>query len=394
MKRRKICAVTGSRAEYDLLVPLLKMIDADADLRLQLVVTGMHLSPAFGLTVRGMEADGLVVERTCDMLLSSDTPVGVTKSMGVGMIGFADIFDDLRPDMVLVLGDRFEIFAAAAAAFMAGIPVAHLHGGEITEGALDEGLRHAITKMSHLHFTSTESYRQRVIQLGEDPDCVFNVGAVGVENIRNTQFPGRQALEKRIGFDLRQPFLIVTYHPETVALANTLADARHLLESLEDLEDIRIIFTGSNADARGRAMNRLIREFVDDHHDRSVFFESMGQHAYLGAARFAAAVVGNSSSGIIEIPSLGVPTVNIGGRQKGRIRAHSVIDCPPRKEAIQNSIRQALSEEFKQTLEDVRNPYEQADTKDRIRMVLKTADLASIRQKSFHDLAVDATDRE
>jgi UDP-hydrolysing UDP-N-acetyl-D-glucosamine 2-epimerase len=363
------------------------MIAEDDAFSLQLVVTGMHLSSYFGMTIREIEEDGFSVDRKCDMLLSSDTPLGVTKSMGIALIGLADIFEDLQPDIVLLLGDRFEIFCAASAAFVARIPVAHLHGGEITEGAIDEGLRHSITKMSRLHFVSTEAYRQRVIQLGEEPGTVFNVGSLGVENIRHLRLPSRESLGKQIGFDLGPPYIIATVHPETAGSADTIVGAKALLSALEDMNDLRIIFTGSNADARGREINRFVSDFVASHRERSVFFDSMGRVNYFGAARFAEAVVGNSSSGIIEIPSLKVPTINIGDRQKGRVRAESVIDCPAQKEAIKIGLRKAISDDFSRSLAAVRNPYEKPKTAETICSVIKTLDLSKMKTKTFFEKA-------
>ena len=394
MNRRRICAVTGSRAEYGLLSPLLKSIAADPDVALQLVATGTHLNAAFGETVKEIETDGLTVDRTCDMLLSSDSPVGVTKSMGLALIGFADIFSELQPDIVLVLGDRFEIFCAAAAAFMARLPVAHLHGGETTQGALDEGLRHAITKMSRLHFTSTEAYRKRVIQLGESPESVFNVGALGVEAIGRTVFPSKAVLARSIGFSLDAPFVVVTYHPETIGVDDPLADAQCLLDVLDGMPDIRVIFTGTNADAHGRRMNRMIQDFVAGHKENTVFLDSMGWRNYLAAVRHAAAVVGNSSSGIIEVPSMGVPTVNIGNRQRGRLQPDSVINCPAERAAVADAILHAISPDFRSRARRTANPYEQPDTADRILSILKGCSLTHLQQgKAFIDATAASPER-
>ena len=312
---RKICVVTGSRAEYGLLYWVLRGIEKADDLELQLVVTGMHLSPEFGYTYRQIEADGFLITRRVEMLLSSDTAAGIGKSMGIGMLGFADTFESLQPDIVLLLGDRFELLAAASVALVAALPIAHIHGGEVTTGAFDEAIRHSITKMSHLHFTATERYRQRVIQLGEHPDRVFNVGAPGLDNIHRLKLLGRSALEEVIGMPLGSHSLLVTWHPVTLQPGRTREDFQILLNALNLLDDIKVIFTKANADTEGSIINQMIDDYVAERAGSAVAHTSLGQLNYLSTVKHVDGVVGNSSSGIIEAPSLCTGTVNIGGVQ-------------------------------------------------------------------------------
>ena len=345
MKRspRKVCVVTGSRAEYGLLYWLLKEIQKNAFLTLQLAVTGMHLSPQFGLTVREIEADGFVPDAKIEMLISSDTPTAIAKSIGLGVIGFAGALEQLRPDLLVVLGDRFEIFAAVQAAMCARIPIAHIHGGELTEGAIDDAIRHAITKMSHLHFVAAEEYRKRVIQLGEAPTRVWNVGSLGVEAIQRMKLMSRYALSKSVGFDLSKPYFLVTYHPVTLCSPQGRGGVDSLLSALQAFPEHRILITGINADANNSEIRQSIAEFSSRHVRRVHCVMSLGQQRYLSAMRYADAVIGNSSSGLIEAPVLNVPTVNIGARQRGRIRALTVIDVPENEKAIIGGIRRALS---------------------------------------------------
>ena len=345
MKRspRKVCVVTGSRAEYGLLYWLLKEIQKNAFLTLQLAVTGMHLSPQFGLTVREIEADGFVPDAKIEMLISSDTPTAIAKSIGLGVIGFAGALEQLRPDLLVVLGDRFEIFAAVQAAMCARIPIAHIHGGELTEGAIDDAIRHAITKMSHLHFVAAEEYRKRVIQLGEAPTRVWNVGSLGVEAIQRMKLMSRYALSKSVGFDLSKPYFLVTYHPVTLCSPQERGGVDSLLSALQAFPEHRILITGINADANNSEIRQSIAEFSSRHVRRVHCVMSLGQQRYLSAMRYADAVIGNSSSGLIEAPVLNVPTVNIGARQRGRIRALTVIDVPENEKAIIGGIRRALS---------------------------------------------------
>ena len=384
---KKICIVTGTRAEYGLLMPLLKQIKQAEDLELQLLVTGMHLSPEFGLTYKLIEADGYIINEKVDILLSSDTPVGISKSMGLGMIGFAESFERLQPDIVVLLGDRYETFVAATAASVARIPIAHLHGGETTEGAFDEAFRHAITKMSWLHFTSAEEYRKRVIQLGESPERVFNVGAIGIENIRKMPLMNKDELEKSLGIVFQKELLLVTFHPVTLEDATSEVQFRNLLSALDTIENTTIIFTKANSDTDGRIINEMIDDYTNEHLENTLAFTSMGQLRYLSAMKLASAVVGNSSSGIIEAPSFKVPTVNIGDRQKGRMQARSVINCEPKEESIKEAISQALSEPFKSNIKSMTNPYGNGYVSETILDEIKKAINHKISlKKSFYDV--------
>ncbi|WP_455592376.1 UDP-N-acetylglucosamine 2-epimerase [Bacteroides sp.] len=383
---RKICVVTGSRAEYGLLSSLMVAIKNDNELLLQVIATNMHLSPEFGLTYKEIENDGFHIDKKVEMLLSSDRANATTKSVGLAMIGFADAFEDLKPDLVVVLGDRFEILAAASAALFYKIPVAHLHGGEITEGAYDDSIRHAITKMSHLHFTSTEEYRRRVIQLGEQPDRVFNVGAIGVENIKLTPLLSKTELEKSLSFQLGEKSLLVTFHPVTLEHSTAEMQCQNLLDALEYFPEYRIIFTLPNSDTDGRIIVQKIHEFTLKHSGRSIAFTSLGKIRYLSTLQYISAVIGNSSSGIIEVPSFGIPTLNIGDRQKGRIAADSVVNCGSSKEQILDGLRSVFSNQIKKIAGRKLNPYEKVDTANTILTVLKSVSLENLVQKSFYNL--------
>jgi GDP/UDP-N,N'-diacetylbacillosamine 2-epimerase (hydrolysing) len=381
--KRRICVVTGSRAEYGLLYWLMKDIQASPGMELQLVVTGMHLSPEFGLTYRTIEEDGFRIDAKVEMLLSSDTPVGIAKSIGLGTIGFADAFDRLKPDIVVVLGDRFEIFSATQAALVARIPVAHLHGGETTEGAIDEAFRHAITKMSHLHFTATEEYRARVIQLGEDPGRVFNVGAAGMDNLRRLKLLSRTDLEETLGFRLGEKNLLVTFHPVTLENDTAGHQVGELLAALDELADTHLIFTLPNADTGGRIIRAMIQDYVAVRQTKAACFDSLGQLRYLSVMQFVHAVVGNSSSGLIEAPSFRIGTINIGDRQKGRVKAASVIDCEPQRASIGQALRKLFSREFQKSLRLVTSPYDQGLVATRVVQVLAGYPLDGILKKTF-----------
>lgn len=383
---RRICIVTGTRAEYGLLYWLLREIEADPDLHLQLVVTGMHLSPEFGLTYRMIEADGFEADAKVEMLLSSDTAVGIAKAIGLGVIGFADAFERLAPDMLVVLGDRFEILAAVQAALVARLPVAHLHGGETTEGAFDESIRHAITKMAHFHFVATEAYRQRVIQLGEQPARVWNVGAPGLDHLRRQTLWDRQRLADDLGQPLTQPVFLVTYHPVTLEAGTGMEALEALLEALDAFPTAQVIITKANADTGGRAINQRLEAYGAAHPGRVGVYASLGQVRYLSALRAADVVIGNSSSGIIEAPAFQKPVVNIGARQQGRVRAASVIDVAPTYEAIRAGIEQALSPAFQATLRGVTSPYGEGRASVQIKERLKEVDVQGVLVKSFYDL--------
>ena len=382
---RKVCVVTGTRAEYGLLSRLMKAIEESDGLELQIVATGMHLSSEFGLTYRPIEQDGFQIDKKVEMLLSSDSEVGVGKSMGVGMIGFVDALNDLQPDLMVLLGDRFEAFTAASAAMVMRIPIAHLHGGETTEGAIDESIRHAISKMSHLHFTAAEAYRERVIQLGEHPERVFNVGAVGIDNIKSMELLSREVLEEAIGFRLGERNLLVTYHPVTLEEGTARKQFDNLLQALDRLERTHIIFTKSNADAGGRAVNRMIDEYVASRPDTTVAYNSLGQLRYFSVLQYMDGVVGNSSSGLIEVPVFGIGTVNIGDRQKGRLKAESVIDCEPETETIGNAIDRLYSGDFSEVVRLAKNPYGDGEAVTRIREIIEEFDLSDLLKKKFHD---------
>ncbi|WP_313757478.1 UDP-N-acetylglucosamine 2-epimerase [Tissierella sp.] len=383
---KKICVVTGTRAEYGLFRPLIKRIKEDDELQLQLIVTGMHLSPEFGLTYKEIEEDGFIIDEKVEMLLSSDTPVGISKSIGLAMIGFTDAFERLKPDMVVVLGDRYEIFAAASTAMISRIPIAHIHGGETTEGLIDEAIRHSITKMSYLHFTSTEEYRQRVIQLGEEPNRIFNVGAIGIESIKKLKLLKKDALENSINFKFGLKNALVTFHPVTLEDGTSKEQFQELLNALDRFSDLKIIFTKSNSDTNGRIINSMIDEYVEKNKQKAIAFTSMGQLRYLSAMKYVDLVIGNSSSGIIEAPSFNVPTINIGDRQKGRIQGETIIDCTTVENEIYKAIKLGLSDDFKETIKSAINPYGEGNTSYLIVQRIKQSfflDLINIKKKFF-----------
>jgi GDP/UDP-N,N'-diacetylbacillosamine 2-epimerase (hydrolysing) len=380
---RKICVLTGSRADYGLLRWPMEEIRTCPDLTLQLIATGMHLSPEFGLTYREIEADGFRIDRKLEILLSSDSGAGIAKSMGLALISFADALQQLQPDVLLVLGDRFEIFAAVAAAMVARVPVAHLHGGEASEGSFDESIRHCITKMSHLHFVAAEAYRARVIQLGEDPQRVFLVGGLGADGIRRTRLLDRPALEASLGFSLGVKSLLVTFHPATLDEDSASQQMAELLAALDELGDTQLIFTMPNADTEGRALLAMVQRYVAGRPDAHAF-TSLGQLRYLSCLRFVAGVVGNSSSGLTEAPTFRIGTVNIGDRQRGRLKAASVIDCAPDRESIGVALRQLFSPAFQAALADVRNPYGEGGASEKVVAVLRTHPLGGIVKKSFY----------
>lgn len=383
---RKICVVTGSRAEYGLLSGLMHEIKNSGNLMLQVIATNMHLSPEFGLTYREIENDGFVIDKKVEMLLSSDTANATIKSVGLGMIGFADAYRDLLPDIVVVLGDRYELLAAVSAALFYRIPVAHLHGGEITEGAYDDSIRHAITKMSHLHFTSTEEYRKRVIQLGESPERVFNVGAIGLDSIKKCKFLSKEELEKSLDFDLGDKSLLITYHPVTLENDTARQQCDNLLSVLDNYQEYKIIFTLPNSDTGGRVIMESIQNFVSRNKNRAAVFTSLGKIRYLSALNYVSAVIGNSSSGILEVPSFGIPTLDIGDRQKGRIAATSVVHCGTTIEEISLGFDRLFSEEILSVAKERKNPYEKAGTIEQILSVLKSYPLDWIIQKTFYNM--------
>ena len=385
---KKVCIVTGSRAEYGLLKWVIEAIEESKCFKMQLVLTGMHLSPEFGLTSRAIEGDGFVISRRVEMLLSSDTGVGVSKSLGLGVIGFADVFDDLRPDFLLILGDRFEIFASAISAMIQQIPVLHLHGGEKTKGAIDDSIRHAITKLAHFHFVATDEYRDRVVQLGEDPRRVFVVGGLGVDGINRIPLLSRQDLEIELGFSLRQKNLLVTFHPVTLQESKNVQQFEELLCVLDEFEDLGIVFTLPNADMKGRELGKKVRAFCDVH-PNAICFASLGQLKYLSCMKHFDGVVGNSSSAILEAPSMKKGAVNIGDRQEGRIKAESVIDCEPNSKAIRSAIMHLLSEDFKSKLCNVKSPYGSGGASKNIVSILEEVLTKPVALKEFYDLPND-----
>ena len=385
---RKICVITGTRADYGLLRWVMQGIRDDSELALQVIATGMHLSPEFGLTYREIESDGFLIDRKIEMLTSSDTPVGVAKSMGLGLIGFADALNELQPDLIVVLGDRFEIFSAVSAALVARIPIAHLHGGEATEGAFDEALRHSITKMSHLHFVATESYRQRVIQLGENPERVFMVGGLGIDNIKRLKLLERAELEDALDIKFGKRNLLVTFHPVTLEASTAINQMAELLAALAELKDTKLIFTLPNADNDGRALIKMVQQFVSTNAN-SQAYTSLGQLRYLSCLANVNGVIGNSSSGLTEAPSFGIGTINIGDRQKGRVQAQSVINCEPNRLRIAEALKVLYSPAFLSGLAEVRNPYGEGGASVAVVKTIKDFELKGIVKKVFYDQIAD-----
>ncbi|MFH1282265.1 MAG: UDP-N-acetylglucosamine 2-epimerase [bacterium] len=391
MKQRKIAVVSGTRADYGILFPLLKKIKSKNEFLLQIVAAGMHLSPEFGLTFEQIEEDGFKIDEKVEMLLSSDTEVSIAKSTGLGMAGFGEAFERLKPDFLILLGDRFETLASAFAAFIARIPIAHIHGGEVTEGAFDDAIRHSVTKMSQLHFVSTELYRKRVIQLGEFPNRVFNVGALGIDNIKKMKLLTKSALERVLDFKFGKNTVLVTFHPVTLEDNTSEKQFTELLKVLSSFKNLKIIFTKPNADTFGRIILKLIDNYVKKYSYKAKAFTSLGQLNYLSTVKYVDAVIGNSSSGIIEVPTFGVPTVNIGDRQKGRIRAESIIDCEPSNKTIKLAVKKALSREFKIRCGRVQNIYGDGNAAGKIYKILKKY-VGKIKdtKKVFYDLKPDS----
>lgn len=382
---RKICVITGSRAEYGLLRWVMQGIKDDPTLRLQVIATGMHLSQEFGLTYREIKKDGFRIDRKVKMLTGSDTLGGIAKSMGKGLIGFADAFNDLKPNLIVALGDRFEIFSAVAAALVARIPVAHLHGGELTEGAFDEAIRHSITKMSHLHFVATEEYRRRVIQLGEQPQRVFTVGGLGIDNILRLKLLKRKELEAVLNFKLGKKNLLITFHPVTLENDAGVKQMGEVLKALGRIRETQLIFTLPNADTNNRKLIKMVKRFVSQHPNARAY-PSLGQLRYLSCVANVDGVVGNSSSGLAEVPSLKKGTINIGDRQRGRLQATSVINCQATRESIATAFRRLYSRDFQASLNQVRNPYGTGGASDKVVKVLKYYSLDGITKKAFYNM--------
>ncbi len=384
---RKICVVTGTRAEYGLLSRLIRMINESERTQLQLIATNMHLSPTYGETYKEIEADGFKIDRKIPIIEEGkNDAVATLNSMAKAVAGFADAFNELKPDLVALLGDRYEILAAAEAALIEKIPIAHIHGGEVTEGAYDDAIRHSITKMSHLHFPSIEPYRKRIIQMGEDPERVFTVGAIGVENIKRIPLLSREETEKSIGFALDKNTILVTYHPVTLGPDNMKRDIDDFISVLDENKYLRIIFTMPNSDNGSEVIVDAIYKFISNNKNRTVAFKSLGLKRYLSVMKEVGAVVGNSSSGIVEVPSFGVPTLNIGDRQKGRLAAESVVNCGTDKESIRDGLSKVLSTEFQDFCKTVENPYGKENTAEEIFKVISSYPLDNIIQKHFYDL--------
>lgn len=385
MTKKKICVVTGSRAEYGLLYWLIKEVEANKDLKLQLIVTGMHLSSEFGLTSKEIEKN-FKIDKKIDMKLSSDSSLDISKSMAIAQKYFAQAFNQLNPDIIVVVGDRYEIFSAVISAMIAKIPIAHIHGGEATEGAIDEAIRHCISKMSHLHFTAADEYSKRVIQLGENPSKVFKVGGLGIENIKKLDLLKREELEKSLNFKLNKKNILVTYHPVTLENSTSKKQFQELLNAINELEDTNIIFTKSNSDMDGKIINKMIDKFSFKNSHKAISITSMGQLNYLSALKQVDLIIGNSSSGLLEAPSFKIGTINIGDRQNGRIKAKSVIDCPPDKKNIKKSIKKIYSNNFQEILKKVKNPYDNGSASKKIVKILKTVKLDNILKKNFFNI--------
>ncbi|QDD13367.1 UDP-N-acetylglucosamine 2-epimerase (hydrolyzing) [Candidatus Methylopumilus rimovensis] len=382
---KKICIVTGGRSEYGLLRWVMEGINRSFKLKLQIIVTGSHLSAEFGSTFKKIEDDGFNIDKKVEMLLNSDSAAGITKSMGLGLIGFADAFAELKPDLVLVLGDRYEIFTATSAAMIFQLPIAHIHGGELTEGAFDDSIRHSITKMAHLHFVAAEVYQKRVIQLGEQPKNVFLVGGLGVDSMLHIKLMKLRQVEKSLNFKFLTRNLLITFHPVTLELDKCIKQIDELLESLAELKNIGLIFTMPNADNNNRLIFHKIQDFCL-HHPHSKSYVSMGQELYFSCLKHVDGVIGNSSSGLLEAPSFKKGTINIGDRQRGRLRAASVIDCDPNRNSISDAIKKLFSAQFKLKLKNIENPYGSGGSSKTIVKILERKDFKSLLKKRFYDL--------
>lgn len=384
---RKICVVTSTRAEYGLLYWLLKEIEADSELKLQFIVTGMHLSPEFGLTYKEIEKE-FKIDKKIEILSSSHTSLDICAEMAIVYEKFAPALAELKPDILVLLGDRYEIFGVAGVASIMQIPIAHIHGGETTQGAFDEAFRHSITKMSHIHFAATNEYANRIIQLGEEPRRVFNVGGTSIENIKKLNLLSKEEFEKSIDFRLAKKNILITFHPVTLENSSAREQFSEILKALDGLEDTNFIFTKANSDTDGDVINKMIDEYVSENSQKAVAFASLGQLRYLSAIKFVDIVLGNSSSGLLEVPSFKKATINIGDRQKGRARASSVIDVRPVKEEILAAIKRAYSKEFEQTLKDTINPYDGGNPSKKMVKILKEIKLDGILKKKFYDIGI------
>ncbi|WP_459824466.1 UDP-N-acetylglucosamine 2-epimerase [Campylobacter concisus] len=384
---RKICVVTSTRAEYGLLYWLLKEIKADSELELQIIATGMHLSPEFGLTYKEIEKE-FKIDKKIEILGSSHSKLDICTEMAKVYEKFAPAFSELKPDILVLLGDRYEIFGVASVASIMQIPIAHIHGGETTQGAFDEAFRHSITKMSHIHFAATREYANRIIQLGEEPSRVFNVGGPGIENIKKLNLLNKDEFEKSINFKLTKKNILITFHPVTLENSSAKEQFSELLKAIDELKDTNFIFTKANSDTDSDVINNMIDEYVGKNSQKAVAFASLGQLRYLSAIKFVDIVLGNSSSGLSEVPSFKKATINIGDRQKGRARASSVIDVRPAKEEILAAIKKAYSKEFEQILKDTTNPYDGGNPSKKMVKILKEIELDDILKKKFYDIGL------
>lgn len=389
--KRKVCIFTGTRAEYGLLKPLIDELKTNKSIELQMIISGMHLSPEFGLTYKEIEMQGISKVEKIEILLSSDTPVAISKSIGLGFISFSEALSRLKPDIFVGLGDRFELFSAVSTCLVLKIPVAHIHGGEETIGAIDNAFRHAITKMAHLHFTSTIEYKRRVIQLGENPERVFYVGAIGLDNIKKMKLLSKNELEKELNFEIKFPTILLSFHPVTLEENTSKKHFTEILKAIDNFKDLKIIFTKTNSDTYGRIINKMIDDYVKKNPEKAIVYESLGQLKYLSCMSYVDGIVGNSSSGIIEAPSFKIGTVNIGDRQKGRIKARSVIDCKPEEKEIVDAIKKILDVKFRKSLINLKNPYDLGDgnlASKKISEVLLNFKLDDLIKKEFYNLKI------
>jgi len=385
MSTKKIAVITGTRAEFGILTPLMTKIKGHNQFELLTIVSAMHLSPEFGYTIKEIEASGFEINKRVECILSSDSAVGVSKSIALALISFAEAFEELNPDLIVILGDRSEMLAAATAATIANIPIAHIHGGETTEGAYDESLRHAITKMSYLHFASTEAYRKRIIQLGESPDRVYNVGAMGLDSIKDLELLDKEKFQKALNFELGERNILVTYHPVTLEKDTASSQFQTILDALDELHDVKIIFTHANSDKDGRIINKMIEDYCFKNSNKAISYKSLGQLLYLSSLQHVDMVLGNSSSGILEVPFFNIPTINIGDRQKGRILPQSIINSNVNKSEILNAVDMALSSKFRKDISSQEQLYGDGNTSDKILNILLNFKLKNLK-KPFYDL--------
>lgn len=383
--KRKICVVSTSRADYGLLFWLLKEIEKSRFLELSLVLSGSHLEERLGLTYKEIERDFKHFYKV-PLGLENDDETALCLAFSAGVAGFSKVLEQIRPDIMVLLGDRYEMLSAGVAGMLRAVPLAHIHGGESTQGAIDEGIRHALTKMSHIHFCATSLYKKRIIQLGENPAMVYNVGGLGVENIKRLELLSKKDFENSLGFKLGKKNILVTFHPQTIEKKSASKEFSQILNALDSLKDTHFIFTGANADNGGKIINEMAQSYCLKNQEKAIFVMSLGQLRYLSAIKHADIVLGNSSSGISEAPSLKKATINIGNRQKGRIKAPSIIDVKCDKSAILKAIKKAYSKDFQAKLKSVKNPYDSGFASKKIIKVLENIKLNGILKKKFYDL--------